>query len=541
MSILSHGSEKVGVPYNVGLTTESLSVFEVLNSLCVVENYDQLLYYLEARRSALAVPPADVLIVMMTLSVIPDFGAANLEAEMDPYNVGRASLATRSIKLLRHFTDILLSEHAEEENHYSLALLRSQFFIMLDQLSLRGITSTRVRERDFTKRRKTNSGVLLEASPSIFRDDQSPPLLSFKNPYPSYVSCLEHRPEVLKNMPITSKLSQEGEFWNCVGWALYASLSDDSHIYERSKVWFAVLSVLFDAFEMRNKYSIDSETDPTANNAARLSFIERSPLVALFRSLNSQGLIQAFCDILFLGCSYELAGKLRVHCVYPKELMQVDTYVPKLLARTSCKFTQSMSFRHRLLSLFLTMLRSIPEGVEFSKPCLSEAGFVRHLGKVLSSFEDTSQLKQFFSVTNPYEFLDYMPLFAQAAANESLKAFDANYTLSLVEKLANNDLVIEELGNVFEAGFPPLDENYDSRPEQFYSSIEKCDIFLLVILRYWEYIHGAQLKMTRMRCAIRALSVSDQKRLEFAKLRGWDVLHVPSLHDHFLSVLSISR
>ncbi|CUS23460.1 LAQU0S10e00870g1_1 [Lachancea quebecensis] len=541
MSNASHGSGEVGEPYNVGLTAESLSVFEVLNSLCVVENYDQLLYYLEARRSPLAVPPADVLIVMMTLSVIPSFGAANLEAEMDPYNVGRSSLATRSIKVLRYFMDVLLLDHGKDESCYSLALLRSQFFVMLDQLSLRGIPTNRGRERDFTKRRKTNSGVLLEAVSTAMHAEQSLPSLSFKNPYSSYVSCLEHRPEVLKNVPITIKLSQDGEFWNCVAWALYASLSDDTYIYERSKVWFAVLGVFFDAFELRNKHYIEDEGKLAANKTARLSFVERSPLTTLFRSLDAQDLIQSFCDVLFLGCNYELAGKLRVHCVYPKESMQVDTYVPKVLARASCKFTESMGFRHRLLGLFLSTLRSVPEGLELFKPCLSEANFVRHLGKVLSSFEDTSQLKHFFSVRNPYDFLDYMPLFAQAAANETLKEFEADYTLALVEKLADIKSMVEELGNVFEGCFPPLDEEYEGRPEHFYSSVEKCDIFLLVILRYWEYIHGAQLKMTHLRCTIRSLSASDQKRLEFAKLRGWDASHVPLLHDHFLSVLSISR
>ncbi|SCV03608.1 LAME_0H11782g1_1 [Lachancea meyersii CBS 8951] len=526
-------------PYHVKLTADHQRVFELLNSLCAVENYGQLLSYLEARlrsglNETLVVPPADVLIVLMTLTVIPDSGTSDLVVKVDPFSVAKTSVSSRSLKILHQLVKAL--QKLELQHHYNIQLLRCQFFILLDHLnSVDPQPSPLARRRASDKRRKTNSRVVIEETPSLGAaggiGSASNNSTRYRNPYTTYVSVLEHRCEVFKNVILTTTLGRQGEFWNSVTWALVSSISEDTHLFERSKQWTQLLSLIFDLFELQNDYYYKLNS-----NSGTSEFTKKSPLLRLFRSLDTYDIYTAFCDILLVGLEYSNAGSLNVHAVYAKELKTPSTYVSRTGASQPLKFIESMAFRHRLLRLFTALSRSLPEQ---SKDILSEAEFIKTLSRFLSRTENLTQLKQFFCVAELAPFLELMPHIAQATLNECLLDFESHKQLSLVDVLGGDDTMIKELIEVFGTEFPPLDEEYDGRRETFSMSIERCDICLLVILRYWEFVHKSSHLKTRQ-CLpelAQAIHVNDQKRLKFFKMMRWDDLAVPLLSSYLKHIL----
>ncbi|SCV05659.1 LANO_0H12354g1_1 [Lachancea nothofagi CBS 11611] len=522
-------------PYGVELTVENVRFFEMVNTLCAVENYDQLLFSFEAQQGyeideKFHIPPADILIVLMTLSVIPDYGTSRINARIDPFNVGRASFDTRSLKILKGFVELLQDKKASK--CHNIQLLRSQFFIVLDHINCNGSqTFMRNHERDPQKRRKTNSGVRLETTTFAEREVYSKP--GFKNLYSSYVSTLEHKPEILKNTILTSRLCQEGEFWNCVAWALLTSVSEDTHLYERSKQWIQLLRIIFDVFELQHDYYIQYKARFDSQ-----SFVlnkKDSPLVRLFESLESRDLNTAFCDILLIGFDYSIAGNFVVHPVYPKETKRPDYYVPRNAKSKSSKFAESIQFRHRLLRLFLLSLRPMSEQSEGHNHVLLDSTFSCTLGRFLSKIEDLCQLKHFFSVrVLPSSDQNYMQIIAQATLRESIEIFGLHESIASVEKLRSGGSILEPLIEIFSSGFPPLDEDWEKSRESFYTSLERCDICLLAILRNWE--NDNELKSLKAckssKKFIKSVKLNDQRREEFAMIMKWEDLPIPLLYTH---------
>ncbi|SCU88773.1 LAFA_0E14488g1_1 [Lachancea sp. 'fantastica'] len=519
-------------PYGVVLNERSRREFELLNSLCAVENYGHLLSYLEAQlrrawlNKAFVVPPADVLIVIMTLAVLPDAELSGSEVKLDPCSVIKASIGSRSLKVLVQFVEILLKKVPDTRIDYNLNLLRCQFFIVLDQLNSPGsqlLFSTRY--RDSQKRRKTNSRISLEDTPNYSGTNAESS--GFRNPYGSYVSVLEHKPRVLKNIVLTMLLAHGGEFWNSVIWTIYCSISDDSHLYERSKRWTRLLSLIFDLFELRNEYCTKLGLDSNAQESPNYV----SPLLNLFCSLNTSDTLTALCDILLLGFDYSTAGAVSVHAVYDKEFTKPATYVTRTVEDRSLRFMESMAFRHRLLLSFTKLIDSLPDHLQSTYQNLSNARFNKTLSRFLSRIENLSQLKHFFCVANLSAFLGTMPHIAQATLNECLVDLEQQREVSLVDSLGGDDTMINELIDLFGSGFPLLDRNDVQPRNTTYTLIEKCDICLLVILRYWEYVHQSSRIKTRQsyQDLLESVHQNDQRRITFARVMNWEEAQLPLL------------
>lgn len=407
---------------------------------------------------------------------------------------------------------------------------------MLDHLAPVSSNDARVVRRSMPKRRKTQAGVLVDSMAEEDSNRSWQP--SFRNPYTSYVSCLEHKPEIFNCAPLTSRLSQEGEFWNSVAWAMYASLSEDSHTYERGKVWMSLLTLIFDAFTLRNLYNDNNETRVDDGSAQK---VENSPLARLFNALSPWNLKTVFCDVLFLGCDYGLASKLHVHPVYPKELKVVNTYVSRTSASSSYRLLESVKFRHRLMNLFFSFAKPDPwpKELETSKMSTSQ-NYFWYMGEVLDSFENLSQLKCFLSTTHLESFAQYLPYVAQSALSQKFAYFDSPYKLDLstVRHDESGTQMTKMLTDAFEAGFPPIREDYDQSQKELYKAIEKCDIYLLVLLRYWVYISNPYMCSSVSFDVIKTLAGSnDLRRLAFARKRKWP--DPPLLQMHLSSLLSM--
>ncbi|SCU94414.1 LADA_0G08394g1_1 [Lachancea dasiensis] len=537
---LEPGRSMDPIPYGVELKFENLRTFEMLNSLYGVENYAQMLFFFEAQLRRVEyddypTPPADVLIVLITLSVLPEFGTTQLVAELDPYNVTRASISSRSLKILQELAARL--RNPKMSNLHSTQLLRSQFFLLLDHINCLTSEPFMHSMGDPKKRRKTNSGIRIEPTPETNSSENS--RAGYRNPYSAYVSALDQKNEILKTTVLTTILSPEGEFWNCVAWALVLSISEDSHLYERSKLWVPLLTLLFGLFELQNDFYLGARASCHASDD--ISMIQDSPLACLFKSLNSEYLHNAFCDILLLGLDYA-TGNFTVHPIYHKELKVPVEYAPRNSKVRSLKILESMHFRHRLLNLLYAFLRTIPEGEELIEPRVSEAKFIQSLGLSLSSIDNLTQLRQFFAVYEIGQCLEYMPLIAQATLNESF--LDKNCKpVNLVDNIGGVESMVGELIEMFTPSFPPLDSDCDLLPEVLYKLVERCDICLLVILRFWEFVHkSAHLRTRRsLENLFHAVAASDKRRQEFIKEMGWhkEDHMMPSLYPHMEKILQL--
>ncbi|CEP63682.1 Smc5-Smc6 complex subunit NSE5 LALA0_S09e00144g [Lachancea lanzarotensis] len=515
-------------PYKVSLRAQDLRGFELLNSLCAVEKYGELLSYLEAqlRRGWLldklfVVPPADVLIVLMTLAVIPHSGNSEREVKMDPCSVIKTSISTRSLKILTHYVDILHSFEPDVMLDHSVELLRCQFFIVLDHFKIPKSHALSEGYRDSQKRRKTNPSIRLEDTPYFGTIKAAIP--GYSNPYGTYVSVLEHSPLVFKNIVLTTVLAHEGEFWNSVTWTLFCSISEDPHLFERSKKWVRLFCLLFDLFELQSVY-FEELIVPGSHL-----------LFDLFRSLSSSDTYSALCDILLLGFECFTAGDVNVHAVYGKEKYTPATFVPRTVTDQSSRFVESMAFRHRLLRSFTRLLDS--RGAEMQSTCqvFSEARFVTTLSRHLSRIKNLEHLKQFFCVADLRSFFAIMPHIAQATLNEYLADLEQHRQISLVENLGGDDTMIDDLIELFVPGFPFLDEQTDQPLTTTYMLIEKCDICLLVVLRYWEHVHKSSRIRTRKGFPhlLDTIRLNDQRRIETTRIMNCDDITIPPLLPNF--------
>lgn len=82
-------SPRNGAHYFVELTEKHLLAFEMLNSMCLLENYDHVLLFLECqfgKSHNLAVIPFDIILVLFTLSTLSEYYKEPILRANDPYN-----------------------------------------------------------------------------------------------------------------------------------------------------------------------------------------------------------------------------------------------------------------------------------------------------------------------------------------------------------------------------------------------------------------------------------------------------------------------
>lgn len=177
------------LPYYVDVSDDTLFTFEVLNSMCMLDNYDHLLFTLECQsvdEEKFAIPPFDVLLVLMTLTTVSDHYKEPILRQNDPYNTSRGKLSRRAFKILRFYVKMLQKYDLNGGQRPDIELLRCQFFLIIDSLS----SNARWARPHRRKRRKTENGVIYNFDVAEAEDSELGNIIA--NPYP-YVSCLEQK------------------------------------------------------------------------------------------------------------------------------------------------------------------------------------------------------------------------------------------------------------------------------------------------------------------------------------------------------------
>ncbi|SCW02788.1 LAFE_0F14290g1_1 [Lachancea fermentati] len=533
------GDEKECLPhYHVELTEDYLLEFEMLNSLCSVESYDQLFFFFESNmnRRRLPVPPSDVIIVILTLAAMGEHYKDRALRAKDPYNVARVGIPVRAVKLLRGLLRILEEFEVELYDRYALELLRCQFLIVSDHLSPAAVNPKTFRnERDPQKRRKTNSGVLLESTKSMKDADQS----WFSNNYSSYVSVLDHKSKILNCTPLTAKLSQEGEFWNCVAWALYTSMSENPHEYYCGRAWLPILEVIFDLYDLRHAYFMNFELDKDQNTRGLSRSLEKCPILGVFKVLSSQNLQTALCDYLFIGCKYSLMGKILVHSPYHNEIDTSTTYISHNDVSNEYKLKKTMALRRQILRLFFKLLQSLSPGVNII-PHVDEDCFFKDLAETLQSFESSEQLKSFFFTSTINLDISFLPMLAQHTLKQITGQLGFEVDMFIADNLGGDDVVLKELLEEFTIGLPRFNPDYEEPREKVYKSIEICDLCVVVLLRYLIYVHGtaALKKVDVFEGFLKAVKDNDKYRDLYAEEMNWEDLAPPKLYSLICELFS---
>ena len=502
-------SPRNGAHYFVDLTERHLLAFEMLNSMCLLENYDHMLLFLECQLGKsrnLAVIPFDIMLVLFTLSTLSEYYKEPVLRENDPYNVSRETLSKRALKILQKYLAILKDFDSEQYNLYDLELLRCQFFLAIDTLTPR----KQKWSFDRFRRIKSEKGVTYKQNAS--EDPKLDPSKTIKNPYRSYISCLEQRNSILGNRLLNLKLSEPGEFINMILWTLSNSLQENTPLYLSShEIWMPLLEIIIDLFNCRQGFFIHHEI---ARNISKSLFVQRlseSPLAIFFESLNTRNFGNRFSEYVFLNCDYKLPSDnyaTPVHPVYSCENTMVETYIPRFKYSPLYKSQKSLALRRKLIGSCFKLLLRVPDGHRLITPRIVADDVIQGITRTLASFNDILQFKKFFMTENLSQESYFIPLLAEGTLSEIFKSTqECVIILTLVENLSDGVSFCNEVTSLVRSKCFTF-SGQCSRVSYEESSliIEKCDVCLLVLLRYLLHLIEAdtildvkeQLEMLRM-------------------------------------------
>ncbi|CAI4035457.1 hypothetical protein SMKI_13G1050 [Saccharomyces mikatae IFO 1815] len=506
---VSYVSPRNGAHYFVDLTERHLLAFEMLNSMCLLENYDHMLLFLECQLGKsrnLAVIPFDIMLVLFTLSTLSEYYKEPVLRENDPYNVSRETLSKRALKILQKYLAILKDFDSEQYNLYDLELLRCQFFLAIDTLTPR----KQKWSFDRFRRIKSEKGVTYKQNAS--EDPKLDPSKTIKNPYRSYISCLEQRNSILGNRLLNLKLSEPGEFINMILWTLSNSLQENTPLYLSShEIWMPLLEIIIDLFNCRQGFFIHHEI---ARNISKSLFVQRlseSPLAIFFESLNTRNFGNRFSEYVFLNCDYKLPSDnyaTPVHPVYSCENTMVETYIPRFKYSPLYKSQKSLALRRKLIGSCFKLLLRVPDGHRLITPRIVADDVIQGITRTLASFNDILQFKKFFMTENLSQESYFIPLLAEGTLSEIFKSTqECVIILTLVENLSDGVSFCNEVTSLVRSKCFTF-SGQCSRVSYEESSliIEKCDVCLLVLLRYLLHLIEAdtildvkeQLEMLRM-------------------------------------------
>ncbi|AET39172.1 Smc5-Smc6 complex subunit NSE5 Ecym_4093 [Eremothecium cymbalariae DBVPG len=498
------GSNDAGLPhYFVELNEQCLKEFEQYNSLCSVDEYEQLLYLLENKflSGQVPIPPSDVIVVLLTLATASSHYKDHLIRGNDPYNVGRTDIAHRCMRFLN---ELLRTVHVFELHKYELfelELLRCQLFTFLDSIDPKQSTSTiskRVRTR--TNNQVSDIPFIAEELPQSLG---SPETVNYK-----YISALETKKAVFHNPLITRVLSQSGSFWNSVAWALSSSVDDDPVKHYCGEVWLPIIMFIFELYELRHEYYKLHELGGTDRLGFTQKFI-RSPLVSLFKSLSSSNIHIALCDHLFVNCGKGVGSGI-ARPVYHSELNLSATYLPICKPSTSFKWYKSMKLRRRILGAYYRVLADIPSSQRIKS--FSEDQSIKYMSRILLQIDKLSMFESFFLTDEISATMHYLPLLAEHTVVQLWE--DCNKTIepTLVDNLKNLDALIDNFEDLLE-GEPKVCVN-DLGLLKTTGYIYTCT---LVLLKCALFLHGKRLKASRLRSVIQRFIKMESESISATK------------------------
>lgn len=536
------------VPYLVELTSKHLFTFEMLNSMCLLDNYDHLLFTLECQVSgsgSFVVPPFDVLLVLMTLATVSEHYREPALRANDAYNVSRGKLSFRALKVLRFYTELLKQYGAGSGGQYEMELLRCQFFIIVDSL----IGNTRWGRISRVKRRKTENGV--SYTPFVVgNSDSADGECSVDNPYRSYMSCLERKKRILGNELLSTKLKAPGEFINMIMWTLSNSLQENTALYISSHdIWLPLLEILVDLIVLRHDFYVNFELSKSADDKVVSRQLSESPLASFLHIIDSSHSGSFFCRCLLLACDYlydDVCGDIEVHPVFHNEDVLSKTYVPRTTYSKSYKLKRSMSLRRGIIGSYFKLLSEVPAGRRLVKPRLTADQLLEDISTSLAKFKNIDEFRAFFITGDLSSALYFMPLLAEGTLGRLLEEFqeaaqgevDGRSPLALIENLDDVDKFLRECTSLFKDGFfVPQQKEINDRQ---LANIMKGDICLLVMFQYAIFLNSASEMRSNPRCnELTAAVYRNDKRRKKALMQSSLDLSSPLLRPSLLKILKM--
>lgn len=504
------GSNSVGLAhYHVELTETQLSTFETLNSICLLDNFDHLLLFLECQLYdglSLTVPPFDIFLVLLTLATVSDHYKDHLTRSNDPYNASRAPLNKRALKLLFFYLERLKDFDTGKYGRYELELLRCQLFLASDSLSPQRKSSDRPR-----KLRKTVANTLYSSEVVDVGET------NLKEPYKSYISCLGQKSTVLGNRIINSQLSHPGEFINMILWTLCNSMQDHPALYLASHdVWMPVMGIILDLLELRQDYFVSQENQ--AKNMRKAEYVQKlsqSPVAVFLESIDSLQFTDLFCEYVFFKCDYLSANNGKgafVHPVYHGEAILSNTFHLRIKYTKSYKIQKSIALRRKFIGMAFKLLSEVPSGHRLVYPRMEADDMINRISVILSEFTNMEQFRAFFS-GNPTSSY-FLPLLAEGTLLQLCHKYkNTSDPLSWViisDLLSGADAFLDKCISILETGlFIPWDKQ---TPQDSILDISKADTCLLVLIKTFIRLSGAALHSAKFEAMLSAVRKVDAER-----------------------------
>ncbi|CCD23750.1 Smc5-Smc6 complex subunit NSE5 NDAI_0C00890 [Naumovozyma dairenensis CBS 421] len=533
--------------YFVELTERHLGVFEVLNSMCLLDNYDHILFFLECQMvntKTLPIPPYDICLVLLTLATTSNYYKADILQASDAYNFTRQSLDQRALKILRFYIRILLEFDTSKYEQYDLEFLRCQFFLVIDTLS----PKRAYRNIDRFKRRKVENSKLIYGESISINEDE---LKDLQNPYRSYLSSLERKKSVLGNTLINWKLTQPGEFINMILWTLSNSLQDDPALYLSSHdVWMPILDIILELFNLRQKYFLKNEIGKGISADLCVQRLSESPLSRFFQSVDSIHFTSRFCDYMFINCDYSLKGSdnssTSIHPVYHGENQLSKLYVPRTKYTKVYKARKSFQLRRKIIGSCFKLLIHVPDKHKLISPRgMSSNDIVDGISRTLATFQNIEQFRSFFLSDSLSQEVFFIPLLAEGTLAEIIENHRQHQeegpktSIKVVKYLGDTEQFLLEFISLFEKGFmvPYCDKKIT---EKVILEIKKGDICVLVLFRYLLHLIPSK----KLKCVksfnhfIEVLKWNDSKRLDVANTQD-SPLDIPTLYLTISKMLEI--
>ncbi|CCH60650.1 hypothetical protein TBLA_0D01430 [Henningerozyma blattae CBS 6284] len=489
------GKERKNNPhYFVDLTEDILNVFDILNSMCILENYNDLLLYLESNlmsidHKKLVVPPFDVFMILLTVCTITPNYKNNIIQENDHYNTTLTLLNRRVQNILKMYIKIVKDFNTSKYEVYDLELLRCQLFLMVDSL----IPSKHTISTNNNKRKNKNNS--LEENK-----------LFFPNKYESYVYCLDKNIETLGNTLLHLVFHKYGEFTNCILWTLVNSMSNTNENFLTTiEIWIPLLNIIFDILELRHEYFIMNELRKELPKSI-FDELSESPLAKLFKMfVVSHNFSTRFCEYIFIECEgLKTSNSLnyRPHPIYHGENTFNNTYVQRVNYSKRYKLEKSFIFRRRIISLCYKLVSDLPRSKKLlSDPRMNKSTLTDHIVDSLLKLQDIVEFKTFFKSDDLLQDIGYLPYLAQKTffvirdqvlypeTHNQYPTFNRDTEeCNFVENFGEDDKFLEELLDLVEES-EDLFTNFNGQPfEKAFLLIEKSKICLVTLIKYFLYL-----------------------------------------------------
>lgn len=472
--------------YFVDLTETKLTQFEILNSMYLLDYYDNLLLLLESQytnsNGNIMVPPFDILIVLFTLVTVSDHYKETSLRESNPYNMTKMSLGKRAIKILNYYINLIEKFDIAKFDQYDLELLRCQFFLVIDSLL------PKPKRFSITGLKSAFDGKEFNINSTL----SSRFVNSLDNPYKAYICSIDKKYKVFNNLNLIFKLNQPNQFTNMVHWALFTSISNNEPLYYSShNIWIPLLEMFTKLFDFRQRYFIAHENIyPKKKKKLFTQGLADSPLVKLYKIIYPTNFNVKFCESLFINCDYD-DNKTNdmlndeTHVIYKGEDEFVDTFIARIKYPKTYKYQKSMKLRKCLLSQCFNLITSIPKGHILTNIKINTEIILTNITNMVCAFNRIEQFNSFIHIYDMEMELAFMPVIIEKLINSLT---DGKY--NLVDQIISIKYFCSEWDDIIKRCLNKSLNNIKN--ENDIRQLEKIENCLYVLFQYFECIQGKE-------------------------------------------------